>query len=578
MEDKDLIQELVKSGLLTQVAANKVLKEAFLLQKAPEDLLYERRLVDQKELAKVKSRLLNVPFQEVKIDDISEEVLKTISEETSRAYKLMPISKTKDMLVIGMLRPDDEKAKEALKFIAQQQHINLGIYLVLLSDLEKIWRRYSPYKSEVEAAVKSMTGVSAESGGQKVIGLEEGTKIGEEAPVIKIVASTLRAAVEMKASDIHIEPQRSRLRIRFRIDGDLREMNSLPLSLHQPIVSRVKVLAELKLDENRIPQDGRFRTVVYGQDIDFRVATFPTPTGEKAAIRVLDPSVGVKSMDELALIPWNLEILKNGLKKPFGMIMVTGPTGSGKTTTLYSLLQEVNKEDVNIVSLEDPVEYFIDGLNQSQVRPDIGYDFASGLRQILRQDPDIIMVGEIRDEETAALAVHAALTGHVVLSTLHTNSSIGVIPRLIDLKVRPFLLPSSLSLMIAQRLLSRICQDCKKPEQASPEVQKIIKTELESLPSDVLKSLSFKEPFQIYHAGGCAVCKGKGTLDRQAIYEIFKMTRELSDIVSKGASENILAEEAKRQQMVTLRQDGIIKALNGEFLIEEVLRETVSEV
>lgn len=575
MEDKDLIQELVKSNLLTQVAANKVLKEAFLLQKFPEDLLYERRLVDQKELAKVKSRLLNVPFQEIKIDDINDEILKTIPEETSRTYKLMPISKTKDMLVVGMLRPDDEKAKEALKFIAQHQHINLGIYLVLFSDLEKIWRKYSPYKSEVEAALKALSG-AADISGQKIIGLEEGGKVGEEAPIIKIVASTLRAAVEMKASDVHIEPQRSRLRIRFRIDGDLQEMNSLPVSLHQQIVSRVKVLAELKLDENRIPQDGRFRTVVYGQDIDFRVATFPTPTGEKAAIRVLDPSVGVKSMNELALIPWNLEILKTGLNKPYGMIMVTGPTGSGKTTTLYSLLQEVNKESVNIVSLEDPVEYFIDGLNQSQVRPEIGYDFASGLRQILRQDPDVIMVGEIRDEETAALAVHAALTGHVVLSTLHTNSSIGVIPRLIDLKVRPFLLPSSLSLMIAQRLLSKICQDCKKPEQASPEIQKIIKEELEALPVEVKKILPFKEPFQIYRSPGCAVCKGKGILDREAIYEIFKMSRELSDIVSKGVTENILAEEAKRQQMVTLRQDGIIKALKGELLIEEVLRETTS--
>ena len=575
MEDKDLIQELVKSNLLTQLAANKVLKEAFLLQKAPEDLLYERRLVDQKELAKVKSRLLNVPFQEVKIDDISDEILKTIPEETSRTYKLMPISKTKDMLIVGMLRPDDEKAKEALKFIAQQQHINLGIYLVLFSDLEKIWRKYSPYKTEVEAALKALSS-SIDIGGQKVIGLEEGNKVGEEAPVIKIVASTLRAAVEMKASDVHIEPERSRLRIRFRIDGDLQEMNSLPLSLHQPVVSRIKVLSELKLDENRVPQDGRFRTIIYGQDIDFRVATFPTPTGEKAAIRVLDPSVGVKSMDELAMIPWNLEILKSGLKRPYGMIMVTGPTGSGKTTTLYSLLQEVNRESVNIVSLEDPVEYFIDGLNQSQVRPDIGYDFASGLRQILRQDPDVIMVGEIRDEETAALAVHAALTGHVVLSTLHTNSSIGVIPRLIDLKVRPFLLPSSLSLMIAQRLMSKICQDCKKSEPAPAEVQKMIKEELEALPAEVKKTISFKEPFQIYHASGCAVCKGKGILDRQAIYEIFKMTRELSDIISKGVSENILAEEAKRQQMVTLRQDGIIKALKGELLIEEVLRETVN--
>ena len=238
----------------------------------------------------------------------------------------------------------------------------------------------------------------------------------------------------MKASDVHIEPQRSRLRIRFRIDGALKEISSMPLQLHQPIISRVKVLSNLKIDETRVPQDGRFRSIVYGKEIDYRVSTFPTPTGEKVAIRILDPSVGLKGLGELGLIGNSLEVVKEGIKKPYGMILITGPTGSGKTTTLYGIMQELNKEDVNIVSLEDPVEYFIDGLNQSQVRPEINYDFASGLRQIVRQDPDIIMVGEIRDKETASLAIQAALTGHIVLSTLHTNNAVGVIPRLIDLK------------------------------------------------------------------------------------------------------------------------------------------------
>ncbi len=250
-----------------------------------------------------------------------------------------------------------------------------------------------------------------------------------------------------KASDVHIEPQQKSLRIRLRIDGDLREVASMPVELAQPITSRIKVISSLKIDENRVPQDGRFRAKLFDRDIDFRVATFPTPLGEKIAIRVLDPTTGLKNFEQLrsSRRP-RARSSKKDWQKPFGMVLITGPTGSGKTTTLYAFLQSMNTEDVNIVSLEDPVEYFVSGINQSQVRPEIGYDFASGLRQILRQDPDIIMVGEIRDNETAGLAVQAALTGHVVLSTLHTNNSAGVIPRLIDMKVEPFLIPVSLSL------------------------------------------------------------------------------------------------------------------------------------
>lgn len=578
MEDNILIQELVKKDLLTQTAADKVLKEAVLLQKRPEDLLYERNLINEAEIAKVKSRLLGVNYQTVNHETLDDQLLNLIPEETSRAYRLMPLFKDKDTLVVGMLRPDDQKAQEVLRFIAKQQGLNLGVYLIAPSDLEKIWRRYSPYKNEIEEAITSLNLKSGEEGGQKIVALESGVKVAEEAPIIKIVASTLKNAVEMKASDIHIEPQRSRLRIRYRVDGVLQEVSSLPLKLHQPIVSRIKVLSDLKLDESRIPQDGRFRTVIYGQDIDFRVATFPTPTGEKAAIRVLDPAVGLKGLDELGLVGHNLETVKAGMQKPFGMILITGPTGSGKTTTLYALLQGFNNEEVNIVSLEDPVEYFIDGLNQSQVRPDIGYDFASGLRQILRQDPDVIMVGEIRDKETAALAVHAALTGHIVLSTLHTNNALGVIPRLIDLEVNSFLLPPSLNLMLAQRLVVRICQNCKKAETAGEEIQKIISLEIGKMPEDIKQGLKFKPPFQTYRGAGCDKCKNKGMIGRQTIFEVLKMTPELSAIVSSGFTEKALLEESRRQGMITLRQDGILKALDGQILIEDILKETFSDV
>ncbi|MEK7521003.1 MAG: GspE/PulE family protein [Patescibacteria group bacterium] len=576
MDDKILLQELIKKTLLSQEAADKVLREAFLLKKSAEDLIYERRLVDEAEVAKIKSAVLGVPFKKIDIAAVTPELLKYIPAETSRTYSIAPLEKRDDMLVVGMLRPDNVKAQDALKFIAKQLKVNLGVYLIVPSDLERVWRKYSPFKSEVEESIKLLKARPGGEGAafQRIIQLEEGATVAEEAPIIRIVSATLREAVEQGASDIHIEPQRSRLRIRFRMEGDLHEVSSMPLELHQPIVSRVKVLSNLKIDETRVPQDGRFRTIVFGRDIDFRVATFPTPMGEKAAIRVLDPTIGLRDVKDLGITGRNWEIIKEGLDRPFGMILLTGPTGSGKTTTLYSFLQILNKEDVNIVSLEDPVEYFVDGLNQSQVKPEIGYDFASGLRQILRQDPDVIMVGEVRDSETAALAVHAALTGHVVLSTLHTNNAIGVIPRLIDMKVEPFLLPSSLNLMLAQRLITKICQNCKKKEAASADIQAAVKKSLNAFLPEAREKLPFKEPYEIYHAAGCASCRFKGTSGRVALYEALRMTPELQEIISSGSTEAKLFAEAKRQGMITLRQDGVIKALEGLVFAEEVLRET----
>ncbi len=579
MDNKILVNELVKQGLLDEELSKKILKESSLTRQNVEVLIYDRRIVDEETVAAIKSKLLGVPYKKIKPEDIDDEVLKIISEETVRTYKVIPISRSDELLVVGMLNPDNLKTQEALKFIAKQLKVNLGVYLITSSVWEAILRRYSPFQSEVEEAVKSLNFQPGQGlvSGQKIIRLEEGVAVSEEAPIIKIVASTLKEAVWLKASDIHIEPQRSRLRIRFRIDGDLQEVSSLPIELHQPIVSRIKVLSSLKIDETRIPQDGRFRSIILGRDIDFRISTFPTPVGEKAAIRVLDPQVGLKGLEELGLSGEDFKIVKEGIEKPYGMILITGPTGSGKTTTLYALMQLLNKEDVNIVSLEDPVEYFMDGLNQSQVRPEIGYDFASGLRQILRQDPDIIMIGEIRDNETAALAVHAALTGHIVLSTLHTNNSLGVVSRLIDMKVASFLLPSSLNLMLAQRLIPKLCQKCRKTEVAPPEIQGIIKKEIEKLPEETIKNLKLNksEDFKIFHSSGCSACKNKGIDGRIAIFEVFRMTSELKEIINSGSNESRILEEAKRQKMITLRQDGILKALQGLISIEVILRETI---
>ena len=569
MTEDQLLEQIEKQGLLAPDALARVRRERTVNDEPAEAIISRERLVPDEKIAGLKSGILNIPYEKVDAKTVDEKLFALISEETARTYGVAPISLADNLLIVGMLHPDNQKDQDAVKFVARQNHLNLGVYVISYSDWQDILRRYSPYRSEIERAVQSLD--LKEGGGRATVDLAA-IKGNEDAPVIKIVADTLKEAVSSRASDVHIEPQEKSLRVRFRIDGDLEQVASLPVELAQPVISRVKVISNLKIDETRMPQDGRFRSRVLDKDIDFRVATFPTPLGEKVAIRVLDPSTGLKNFDSLQFRYKNLESVKEGLEKPFGMILITGPTGSGKTTTLYAFLQRLNKESVNIVSLEDPVEYFVSGINQSQVRPEIGYDFASGLREILRQDPDVIMVGEIRDNETAGLAVQAALTGHVVLSTLHTNNSAGVVPRLVDMKVESFLLPVALNLMISQRLIGVLCSNCKKQEDASPEVQAIIGKALTDLPAEV--NSAHPSPYKIWHAQGCSVCKGKGIVGRIAIFEVLRMTPELEDVITTNPTTQNIAKEAKRQGMITLRQDGIIKALEGAVSIEEILRET----
>lgn len=569
MENTTLIQELRTAGLIKEEDAARLKRDTLISERSAEDLIYERRLVDGRAIAELKAKLLKVPLKKVDVDHYDKSLLELIPEETARTYAVAPIAKQGNLLVVGMLNPDDPKAQEALKFIARRSRLNLGVYLIAYEDWQGILQIYSPYKGKIEAAVQSLN--IKTDGGRRLIRLEEGGS-NEDAPVIRIVADTLREAVQAQASDVHIEPQEKHVRIRFRVDGDLKEITSLPVELAEPVISRVKVMSNLKLDEHRVPQDGRFRSKIFDREIDFRVSTFPTPLGEKVAIRILDPATGLKDLERLGLVGKNAELVNDAIGRPYGMILITGPTGSGKSTTLYALLQKLNEVSVNIVSLEDPVEYFVSGVNQSQVRPEIGYDFASGLRQILRQDPDVIMVGEIRDDETAELAVHAALTGHIVLSTLHTNNAVGVIPRLIDMKVEAFLLPAALNIMVAQRLVSLLCQNCKVPSDAPEAVEKIIKKTLSELPGDVAEK--FREPYQIYHAPGCPKCKGRGVAGRIALFEAFRMTPQLAEIIYKEPNTQRIFEEARRQGMLTLRQDGVLKALGGQVAMEEVLRES----
>lgn len=543
-------------------------------EKTQEELILGKKILPENALFQLKSKMTGVPLRETLTEKIPSEILEIIPRESAEYYKIIPLllRKREEVLEVGMVYPDDPKAVEALKFLTRQQKLHLKIFLITFSDFRKYLEQYRAPKKEVEKALERLEKeIRPEKG--KVIEKAEFEKLVEEAPIIKMVGVILRQAIEGRASDIHIEPTRENVRVRYRLDGILHSSLILPLKVLPAIVARIKILSRLKIDETRIPQDGRFSAKIGEKTIDFRVSTFPTTLGEKVAIRVLDPTEGLKSLIDLGLSEKNFKVVKEAVKKSYGMILATGPTGSGKTTTLYSLFQLLNKEAVNIVTLEDPVEYFIDGVNQSQIRPEIEYTFAKGLRQIVRQDPDIIMVGEIRDEETAALAIHAALTGHLLLSTLHTTNVFGVIPRLIDMGVKPFLIPPTLSLAISQRLVRALCPFCKKKVKVQGEAKDYILSKLKNLPVDVARKVRPGKTIFIYRSQGCKKCNAKGYSGRIGIYEVIKMTESLAEITTQqNPTESQILKEARAQGMVTMEEDGVLKVLKGITSLEEVMR------
>jgi type IV pilus assembly protein PilB len=567
-----IIEELVKRGILTKEKERNLRREIETFGKREEEVILDKKILSEEELFSLKSEILKIPLKQFEPKEIPPEILKEIPEETAEFYKIIPISKKGKILEVGMVYPEDLDAIEAIKFLARKKDLEIRTFLITLSNFKRVMDEYRVKREEIEKTLEELEKeLKVEKEKPTITELE---RVVEEAPVIKAVASILRYGIEGQSSDIHIEPIKDKMRVRYRFLGKLYSTLFLPIKVHPAIVSRIKILSDLRIDETRIPQDGRFSIEYGGRKIDFRVSTFPTAMGEKVAIRILDPRVGLKKIEELGLSGRNFEVLQKAIKKPFGMILATGPTGSGKTTTLYAILQKLNQEGVNIVTLEDPVEYFIEGINQSQIRPEIGYTFATGLRHVLRQDPDIIMVGEIRDKETAELAVHAALTGHLVLSTLHTNNALGVIPRLIDLGISPFLIPYSLSIAIAQRLVRRLCDKCKKEVKPTKEIKNLILAEIEKLPEKEKENLKIPQNFKIYEAVGCDECNKVGFSGRIGIFEVLEMTKNLEEIILKEPSETKLWEEARRQGMITMRQDGILKVLKGETTIEEVLRET----
>jgi len=529
------------------------------------------------DLLSAKGEFYGVPLKDLSTVDIPFEILKYIPEESASHYKFIPIGLVDGFLEVGMVRPDDLEARDALNFISSKVDLPFKIFIISEQDFKnsfgfykglsgQVTKALSELDSDEGAADAELEAQLAKDNSKKGIPVS-GDQITEDAPVTKIVATILRYAVEGNASDVHIEPMRERVRVRFRVDGVLSTSLVLPVKVHNAVVARIKILAKLKLDEKRKPQDGRFSARIEGRKIDFRVSTFPSYYGEKVVMRILDQERGVKSISEIGLSPRYLEMLKKAIERPYGMILISGPTGSGKTTTLYSLLNELDKEGNNILSLEDPVEYSVEGVSQSQVHAEIGYTFATGLRTTLRQDPDIIMVGEIRDGETAKLAIQAALTGHLVLSTIHTNSAVGIVPRLIDMGIDPYLIPPTLILGIAQRLTRLICSGTGISTPVEGSIKAMIDKQFEDLPEAFRDQIpTEKEVLKLQPTSTCP----NGTRGREAVFEMFEMDKDVEKVILENPVESEIYKVVRSKGMITMKEDAIIKALRRQIPFEEV--------
>jgi len=517
--------------------------------------------------------------------ELKKDVTSLIPFESVKKYGFAPFRQDDESIDLVVIDPEDINTQNALGFFSRKINKKLRIFPVNEDEFKVLLKKYKNPEMEIEKALESLEEKSKEEEKKtSILKKREKFSIIREAPVSKMVEVILKNAIDGKASDIHIEPTEEKVRVRYRVDGILYNSLFLPKKVGPAIISRIKILSNLKIDEKRKPQDGRFRIEDLGNLIDFRVSTFPISHGEKVVMRILDKSSGLIKLEELGMKKQDLELVTRTIQEPYGIILVTGPTGSGKSTTLYSVLRMINNEGVNIVTLEDPIEYMVEGVSQSQVRPEIDYTFASGLRSILRQDPDIIMVGEIRDTETAELAIHAALTGHLVLSTLHTNTSVGAIPRLLDMGIQSFLLASSLKMVIGQRLVRKICSNCKyAKEEISEGVGTMIKKELLKVSDEVLKKSQIDKEdikrgnFKIFAGKGCSKCMKTGMKGRIGIFEILNVEDSISRIINKKSDESEIEKVALENGFTSMKQDGIIKVLQGLTTIEEVQRVTEDE-
>jgi type IV pilus assembly protein PilB len=525
---------------------------------------------------------LAVPTRAIGDTKIPYEVLRYIPKESAEHYKIAPLSIVEGALEVGMVDPDDIEGIDALNFIGRATGMPYKIFQISKEDMEHVLDMYRGLTGDVERMVSDIAvehqDAPTEESDTAPLDLDTSSieirkneddkpmmTYSEDAPTVKLVSTILRYAIDGRASDIHIEPQSKGVRVRYRVDGELHTSVVLPQNTQRALVARIKVLASIRLDESRKPQDGRFSATIDGRQIDFRVSTFPSYNGEKVVIRILDRDQGFISLDKIGLTEHNLAALRRAVGRPHGLVLISGPTGSGKSTTLYSMLSEVDREHKNVLSLEDPIEYYVDGVAQSQMRPEIGYTFATGLRTTLRQDPDVIMVGEIRDGETAKLAIQAALTGHLVLSTIHTNDAIGTIPRLVDMGVEPYLIPPVLIASVAQRLVRTFSEGGGNPVPLMASQRTALEQQLSSLP----EKFRFPIPETIYEPQATPG-NPTGLRGRMAVFEVMEMNGEIEKIILDNPVESRIWEAARKQGMLTIKEDAMMKAFQGKIPFSEI--------
>lgn len=540
--------------------------------------IISNNILDEEGLLKTKADFSDMEYIDLSAKQIDYDFLHIIPQEVAENYKIICFEKKGEEISVGITDPENFKAIEAVDFLAKENGYKINYFLISKYSFTVAIRQYKTLKKEVNKLLDIAQEEHEKEEELEREGAQEVDEVIKGAPVSKMVSVILRHAVEGGASDIHIEPSGEKTRVRYRIDGMLGISLVLPSYIHSTVVARIKILSNLKIDESRVPQDGRMRLIIDNKTIDFRVSTMPLTGKEKVVMRILDTSGGAFTLEQLGFNERQIKLVNRNITKPNGITLVSGPTGSGKSTTLYAVLNILNKESVNIVTLEDPVEYTMEGINQSQINPAINYTFAAGLRAILRQDPNVVMVGEIRDGETAELAMHAALTGHAVLSTIHTNSAAGTIPRLLDMHAEPFLLSSTLNAIMAQRLVRKICSNCKEQTTVNDELEREIRDTLKEAPAcDIPEGadLNGEKKLVFYRGKGCSKCNNSGYKGRSVIAEVLDITDSIKKLIS-GRFEDIdkIKFALKEQNMLTIKQDGFIKALEGKTSLEEVFRVT----
>lgn len=561
-EANTVIDILLAEGAITRDQYNDVKLKSATHGQTPNAVLEAMKIVPEEKIAEAQAKLLGIPYISLSTISFSPQALNLLSRAVVERFSLIPFSYDEKikLLSIAMANPVD---LDALAFVRQKTGLNIKSYAASKTEVANAIEQQ--YRQELVGEVGEAIKETEEFTRKRTVDSTSIGQIIQEAPIAKIVATILEYAMSSRASDVHIEPQEDRVRVRYRIDGILYDKLSLPLNVASALISRIKILAELKIDEHRIPQDGRFNFKVGTDEADLRVSTIPTVKGEKIVMRLLRKSGGVPTLPELGLNGISLKALETSILRPHGIILVCGPTGSGKTTTLYAVLSRLNTTRVNIASLEDPVEYELAGVNQVQINPAVGLTFASGLRSFLRQDPNIILVGEIRDKETAELAIQAALTGHLVFSTLHTSSAAGALPRMVDLGAEAFLLASTITAVVGQRIVRKICPDCKESVVPPQQLVADMHTSLGRLFPSVTQ-------IKVSRGKGCQKCNNLGYLGRLGIYEVLGMTEAISRLTLERADTATIEKQAMSEGMITMKQDGYLKVLAGETTIEEVLR------